>query len=552
MGNQNSLTSQFYYTPTIVQNQSMIVNQTIIAKLLSIRLKRYDYFPGEFVEGNIILQNQTQLILNDIFLYLNLSQGWSVVNETPMSELNSPIITCIKIGVAKILKIMSNPGLINLNPGMFDFPFKFKIPDNLQPSFEYPLDSQRGYLRYFLKAQINSQYAKGETNLYLFIKARPRLFKYPLIYSSAPNVQKWGMINQGSTILKVSYQAYNYQIGDKIPFLVEIDNSGGKAQVKTVDVKLVRRVQYKRLQETAFRFNFESIICSKTFAVNVPKNTVSQKFNYIMEVTDSTLNKFSYLGATNPYPSLVNLFQVMPSTFSPVIRCEYFLLITLQFNSFVTKNNLPKVCLPIVLNHQSEQDFNLENKEDEDLKKAIEASLLDMKEKNDNKDLDIKDDTNDKNGEEILFEKPKEDGDQIQNNEINTINIKDNNDNNLGNNNLENNSKSDNQNNINIINNEIKEENNNNNINNININEIREENNNNNINNININEIKEENNDNNNNNNITKDEMKKENNINNINNKKDDDEEIFNPYLLSSQNNNLPNNFSINDNDDEE
>ena len=292
MGNQNSLTSQFYYTPTIVQNQSMVVNQTIIAKLLSIRLKRYDYFPGEFVEGNIILQNQTQLILNDIFLYLNLSQGWSVVNETPMSELNSPIITCIKIGVAKILKIMSNPGLINLNPGMFGFPFKFKIPDNLQPSFEYPLDSQRGYLRYFLKAQINSQYAKGETNLYLFIKARPRLFKYPLIYSSAPNVQKWGMINQGSTILKVSYQAYNYQIGDKIPFLVEIDNSGGKAQVKTVDVKLVRRVQYKRLQETAFRFNFESIICSKTFAVNVPKNTVSQKFNYIMEVTDSTLNKF--------------------------------------------------------------------------------------------------------------------------------------------------------------------------------------------------------------------------------------------------------------------
>jgi hypothetical protein len=254
-----------------------------------------------------------------------------------------------------------------------------------------------------------------------------------------------------------------------------------------------------------------------------------------MEVTDSTLNKFSYLGATNPYPSLVNLSQVMPSTFSPVIRCEYFLLITLQFNSFVTKNNLPKVCLPIVLNHQSEQDFNLENKEDEDLKKAIEASLLDMKEKNDNKDLDIKDDTNDKNGEEILFEKPKEDGEQIPNNEINTINIKDNNDNNIDNNNLENNSKSNNQNNINIINNEIKEENNNNNINN-----------------ININEIKEENNDNNNNNNIAKDEMKKENNINNINNKKDDDEEIFNPYLLSSQNNNLPNNFSINDNDDEE
>ena len=37
--------------------------------------------------------------------------------------------------------------LINLNPGMFDFPFKFKIPDNLQPSFEYPLDSHSHFIQ---------------------------------------------------------------------------------------------------------------------------------------------------------------------------------------------------------------------------------------------------------------------------------------------------------------------------------------------------------------------------------------------------------------------
>lgn len=369
------------YPSNMLQNQSMIVTQTVIAKFLSIHLKHYDFFPGEFVEGNIIFQNQTQLVLNDIYLNLYLSEGWNISGEKPMAEMNTPLIACIYVGIAKILKLNSNPGLIHLNPGNYNFPFKFKLPDNMQPSFEYPSGNQRGYLRYILKALINSQYAKGETNLYIFIKARLRLFNFPNIYTSAPHVQKWGIIDQGTTILKVSYQSYNYQIGDKIPFLVEIDNSGGKSQVKSIDVKILRKVQLKRIREAEIKFNFEKVIFNKKFDVNVPQNTMSQKFNYILEIVDNTINTFSYMNEINPYPKLANLFYVMPSTYSNVIRCEYYLIVTLNFASFVTQSYLPKVSLPIVFNHQSEKDYNLEEKEKEDKKKAIETSLVDEKEK---------------------------------------------------------------------------------------------------------------------------------------------------------------------------
>ena len=581
MGSEFDLVSPIYYPPGVLQQtSSQMMPQQSFSKLLSIRLRRYDYYPGEVVEGNIILQNPQQMILHDIFLNLSIVQNWSIQEDPPNAELNEQLLLSIAVGVAKVLKISTTSSLISLNPGLFNFPFKFQLPNNLEPSFEFPLNNKRSYLRYILKAQIISQYASGQGNLYLFVKTRPKPLKCPLEFTSSPNVQKWGMIKQGSTTLKVTYPKTFYQIRGQIPFTVDIDNRNGKSDVKSVNAKLIRRVQYKKMQDVKPRYNIEKTISERKFAVNVPHNTVSQSFNYTMDIIDTTLNKFYYLAQSNPYPRLADFFYVLPSVFSPIIRCEYFLVITLDFNSFVTKGYLPKVCLPVFLSHQSEKDFDLEKQENDDMKKAIEASLLDMEKNNDINDINITNEKDDKDGNEILIEKPKKEGEENENDENNIENKDEDNIDNENNKKDENDNDNDNNineikdennidNNINEIKeennidnniNEIKEENNNdnnineikeeNNINN-NDNEIKEENNNNNINEIkeenninnNDNEIKEENN--NNNNNINIDEMMSE-NINKI--KFGDDTDIINPY---SENNNLGNNFSINDEDEE-
>ena len=95
------------------------------------------------------------------------------------------------LGIGKILNI--NGQLINLNPGIFNLPFKFKLPDYIQPSYEYPKQDKRGFLRYALQAKIISQYAQGEGAVGLFIKSRPLKLNNPLSYSSAVNVHKWGV-----------------------------------------------------------------------------------------------------------------------------------------------------------------------------------------------------------------------------------------------------------------------------------------------------------------------------------------------------------------------
>ena len=118
------------------------------------------------------------MIISEIYLNLYLAEHWnSQDGSTQMAEMTNPKLVAVKVGIAKILKIDSN--LINLNAGMFNFPFKFKLPDNIQPCFEYPKFGVRGYLRYILEAKISSQYVQGDGKTYLFIKSRPLLSIIP-------------------------------------------------------------------------------------------------------------------------------------------------------------------------------------------------------------------------------------------------------------------------------------------------------------------------------------------------------------------------------------
>ena len=406
-----------------------------------------------------------------------------------------------------------NSNLINLNPGNYNFPFKFKLPDYLQPSFEYPKQGKKGSLRYILEAKLISPYVQGDGKAYIFIKSRPKILNCPLSYSSAANVHKWGMIDEGSTILKVSYQNSNYQMRGQIPITVEINNTRGKLQVKSVNVKAVRRVQFKKVQEAFTNFN--------------------------------------YVGQSNPYPKLVDIAYAMPTTDGAAIKCDYFLVVTLSFTSFVTKGYVPKVIVPFTLTHQLQDDYNLEQQEDDDLKKAIEASLLDMKDMKTVNEININEVENNQNqnqiqNEEILDEQ-KGDGNNLIDDNIDFENMNQFDDNNDI-------QENDSLKNINNIKNEIMEINNslnqirNNNINeinNINENNNQEINNNMNNDNININNANDANNN----------EINNQNN-NQVNIKFDDNEEEVNPYQLDSENNeqnnngksdNKQNNFSIND-----
>ena len=571
MGNDEIYITQPYYNgPGSIQTIHRHERQ------IAIRLKKYDFFKGDIVEGEVIIYSDNAIVLNDIYLNLYLHEHWSnIQSDPPMTQTNNPLLLTIKIGIGKILNIDST--LINLNPGNYNFPFKFQLPDYLQPCFEYPRPEKKGTLRYILEAKLISQFVQGNGRVYLFIKSRPRMLNCPLSFSSATNVHTWGMFDGGSTILKVSYQTSNYQLRGQIPFNVEINNTRGKIHIKGINVKAVRRIQFKNIQEASVKFHLEDVMVNKVFDVSVPANTNSQAYNYTIDLKEEKLKGFNYVGVLNPYPRLQDLAFAMPTTDGAAVKCDYFLVVSLLFSSFVTKGYIPKVIVPFTLTHQLVNDYNLEQKEDDDLKKAIEASLLDMK-KEQNLDYDNINEVNindvnitnsiQKKNEEILDNQKEDNSHLIDDNlDFSSINSK------LFDNNeipQNNNFKA-----INNIKNEIKEMNNNisqilnNNANENKINEINNGNmniidnnklevNNSLNNNINMNNMNM-NNANNGNNNINNgfNSKKNENNvINNENNNKNniklyDNDDDVNPYLVDAMKdeskNNKNNNFSINE-----
>ena len=535
MGNEN-YASNFGY-PIVQQNMN---------KPITITTTKVDYFKDDYVEGNIILQNQLPIVLSDINLNLYLCENWTYIESSSQSygELNTQPLLCVKVGINKILNIDTE--LINLSAGMFNFPFKFKLPNYLQPCFEFPLPNRRGYLRYSLEAKFVSPYIQGCSSIYLIVKARPKVLNSPLSYSSAMNIHKWGLFDQGTTLLKVSYLTNNFRVNDFANLKVEINNMRGKLKVTSCEIDVIRKVGFKKKNEDKNQYEIQNNIYYKLFQVDVePMN--QRTYDFAIELKDNDKNVFNYLNVSNPYPNLVDISYMMPSVDGAIIKCDYRILVTLYFNSYVTSGYLPKVTLPIILTHQSQEDYNLERKEDEDLQRAIEASKLDLEKGKNNMNMSVVD----KNRMGDNIDKP--DGYDMQ--KMQPISqsqiIDDDNDDNDGlpskfeieqNKQFKQNTQNNNNNNNNMNNNMNNNINNNQNNINMNMNQNNYRNNNN---NMNINYIN-----NNNNYNIN------QNNMNNnylqscpppiINNIKDDDDDLINPYMSDNKNNKSNNNNNNN------
>ena len=583
MGNED-YTSSYRYP---------IIQQTIKNPII-ISTTKFDYFKDEYIEGNITLQNQFPIVLSDINLNLYLLEAWTYMESSNQSvgEINTQPLLNVKVGINKILNIETE--LINLSAGIFNFPFKFRLPDYLQPCFEYPITNSRGYLRYSLEAKFISPYTQGSSSIYLIIKSRPKVLNSPLSFTSVMNIHKWGLFDQGTTVLKVSYLTNNFRINDKLNLKVEINNLRGKLKAISCEINLVRKVGFRKKNEDKNKYEMENIIYNKNFPISVePANQKSYDFS--IDISDKDKTNFNYTNLSNPYPNIVDIGYVMPTVDGSIIKCDYNIKATLYFESYVTSGYLPKVTLPIIITHQLLDDYNLERQEDEDLKRAIEASKLD------NKNVNISCIDNNRLGN--MIEKPngydmekmqpvsksqliEEDNDlpskieiekNRQNSENNNININQINfENDVNNNNYNKNSINDNsgncpapvfiyqkiENNENLNNpymnnNNINQENNNNqinkdinnnypNYNNINNENLKNNNINNNINNQYLNNNQNINNKNPNyNDNQLNKNFSNDNNINNVQEKKDEDNQnqeendfsVFNNNIEDSMNN---------------
>ena len=130
----------------------------------------------------------------------------------------------MNLDVKRKLHITTN--LVALKPGKFNFGFKFKAPNTIAPSFEFPGPEGNAYIRYIMSANIISPYIKGTTQIYVVFKTRQKIeMNKQISFVSENNVHKWGLFDGGTTIMKVTSTngTDNFKFGEDVKFKLNID-----------------------------------------------------------------------------------------------------------------------------------------------------------------------------------------------------------------------------------------------------------------------------------------------------------------------------------------
>ena len=327
--------------------------------MLTIQFKKESYYEGQVCEGVIIFEPKQRIAIQDILIKFHYSEYivYVIDEKDTVTELNSNVFFEKPIGAANYLNMNGQGGMISLNPGSYKFPFQFTLPNNIPPSFEYPIRNKRASLRYTFSATVLSPYLKTLTESYIWIKQRPISVPDTIKHENYVNVKNVGIITRGKSGIALFTMENNYRINDMLPFTVDIYNDECGVQVKEVKISLKRTVTFIKGGQ---QFQHRTAVLRKKYPCVCNKNS-RNSFHYDdIQIRDNEFKDADFNRALNPYPFIDDLNLLMPNMRSKLIKCEYSLKATSYFDLSVFEKSRPRVEMPIYITHQLQKEFEYE------------------------------------------------------------------------------------------------------------------------------------------------------------------------------------------------
>ena len=329
------------------------------------------YYSNEPITGEIIFEPQQTIILSDFVIKIKMQEYWThkISKDHRESEANTQIIVQKPLNLGEFLGVFSQ--YKSLSPGEYHFPFSIETIRKVQPSFEYPLYGDKAFLRYTVQAETQSPYAKFRAEKLFIMKALPVILPSPLSFSSCMNVHNWGFFEKGTTIMKVTYPTNNYKFGDVCPLTIAVDNTRGELDVTEIKVSLTRIITLKKIAK-ANQYPFKKDVFEQTYAMSV-KSKSNFQCSFAFQINDPYSAPHYFLNY-NPYEHLTDFKQFLPTVDSLTISCQYFIIVSCYFDSFVTEGYRPTVTMPITITHQQMNEYQAGQNEEVDLQRAIAES----------------------------------------------------------------------------------------------------------------------------------------------------------------------------------
>ena len=329
--------------------KSIILNSN--SDLIRFETRKEFYLNGEIIEGNIIFDNIKNIKVSDISICLYQKESWFIQEtaEVKYGEKYNQLISKYDI---KMNEFLNNNKI--LVPGKYIFPFKIQLPNDLEPSFEYPYPNRYSYLRYILQCEFLPNFPELKHQKAILIKSISHNILLQQVFSSIVNVHKWGFFDSGTTILKVSYEKSIYQINNIVPLNIEIDNTRGKLKVKNCKIRVIRTIEFSKLDGPE-KYPLEKTIYSREYLAEV---LPFDKRNFLFQILliDNDLIDFKYIKEENPYPGINNINILLPTMNSKILKCDYRIQVSLYFDNFVTCGYGRRVKLPIIISHFIEEE----------------------------------------------------------------------------------------------------------------------------------------------------------------------------------------------------
>jgi hypothetical protein len=327
--------------------------------LIKLEFKHNGYYENQFVDGTIIFLPSEKIEIDEISIEIKMIQSFRVTelnNENSNGFLQQKIFFK-RLNLPKILET-SKTKKFPMKSGINKIPFKFFLPKNIPPSFEYPRENKKAFIRYIFKCEIISGKEKYKSEQYLIIKQRP--FIYPqrtkLKLQDKKLVKALGTVTKGETSLTVFTPSKNIAINSPINYTIDIDNINCEDQVTGLKFKVIRTVTFKKDNNKVF--TYETNIIKKKYSLKCLKNEKKEncEFNDVL-LKDNDLKEIKFSDKINPYLGIISdLNLLMPSLETPIIKCEYKIIISLLFDSKVFKKDRPTIVVPIYAPHQTQEE----------------------------------------------------------------------------------------------------------------------------------------------------------------------------------------------------
>jgi hypothetical protein len=321
-------------------------------------LENISYFPGDTIQGKICFNNSETFSFAKIFIKLRDIEAWRWKDKGETSTVNQKFIA------EKVLDFPNNIDKDSteetvLQPGTYEYNFHLDIPENIEPSIEFHNTNSNFVKRYDLYVIVQSQKTIAQVVQTLQIKRKYFLPKETdLIQTSSSNIKIMSIMKKGTSSLSIKLTDAVIKINDEISFQIEVNNSECKLKTDGVKIDLIRSIYFMG-KDGKFKRYLEKKLKTEYIQLAIKQET--KTIDYSMKLTDPEIET-PLQNLKKIYSNVNNVNDVndlMPTVDSALLKCGYYIKVTLYFESFIKRNDRPRIIIPVIAVHQNKAEVNV-------------------------------------------------------------------------------------------------------------------------------------------------------------------------------------------------